>query len=191
MQRYTNTTYMSKVGKKPIVLPLGVQAEIRDGVFFVKGSRGEMKRSYPQKLLSVRVESGVVTLSPASKSERAYINWGTYRSHFFNMVKGVSEGWKKTLELVGVGYRAEIQGRDLVLTVGFSHPVKIVCPEGISFKLEKSIITVEGVDKELVGETSDKIRSVRPPEPYKGKGIRYTDEVVRRKAGKAAKTQVT
>lgn len=180
---------MSKVGKKPIALPPGVQAEVRDGFFLVKGPLGELKRLYPDKLLTVKVENGEVVLLPNSKSDKANVNWGTFRSHFFNMVKGVSEGWKKSLELVGVGYRAEIQGRDLVLTVGFSHPVKVTCPEGILFKLDKSIITVEGIDKELVGETSDKIRSVRPPEPYKGKGIRYTDEVVRRKAGKAAKTQ--
>jgi large subunit ribosomal protein L6 len=180
---------MSKVGKKPIVIPQGVQVDTQGGYFTVKGPKGELKRPYPEKLLTVKVEGDVVTLSPASKSERALVNWGTFRSHLFNMVHGVSEGWKKTLELVGVGYRAEIQGKDLVLAVGFSHPVKIACPEGITFKLEKSIITVEGQNKELVGEISDKIRSVRPPEPYKGKGIKYTDEVVRRKAGKAAKTQ--
>lgn len=180
---------MSKVGKKPIEIPQGVQVEVKDGFFMVKGSRGEAKRPYPDKLLSVKIENGIITVLPASKSERAYVNWGTFRSHFFNMVKGVSEGWKKSLELVGVGYRAEIRGSDLILTVGFSHPVKVKCPEKISFKVEKSIITVEGVDKELVGDISDKIRSVRPPEPYKGKGIKYTDEVVRRKAGKAAKTQ--
>lgn len=180
---------MSKVGKKPIAIPQGVQVDTQGGYFTVKGPKGELKRLYPEKLLTVKVEGDVVTLSPASKTERAFVNWGTFRSHLFNMVHGVSEGWKKTLELVGVGYRAEIQGKDLVLTVGFSHPVKIVCPEGITFKLEKSIITVEGPNKELVGEVSDKIRSVRPPEPYKGKGIKYTDEVIRRKAGKAAKTQ--
>jgi large subunit ribosomal protein L6 len=104
------------------------------------------------------------------------------------MVLGVSQGWKKELELVGTGYRAEVTGSTLVLTVGFSHPVKIEAPEKVSFKVEKSIITIEGIDKETVGETSAKIRAVRPPEPYKGKGIKYLDEVVRRKAGKAAKT---
>ncbi len=182
---------MSKVGKKPIIIPQDVRVEIGEGVFIARGPRGELKRTYPDKLLSVKVTENEVSLTPATKSERAYVNWGTFRSHFFNMIKGVSEGWKKTLELVGVGYRAEVQGRDLVLSIGFSHPVKVTCPEEISFKVEKSIITVEGVDKELVGQISDKIRSVRPPEPYKGKGIRYTDEVVRRKAGKAAKTQGT
>ncbi len=191
MPRYINTKHMSKIGKKPIIIPQGVEVDIKGNVFMVKGPKGELRRSYPEKLLSVKVAEGVVSLLPVSNSERARVNWGTFRSHFFNMIKGVSEGWKKTLELVGVGYRAEIQGRDLVLTVGFSHPVKVACPEGISFNLEKSIISVEGVDKELVGEISDKIRSVRPPEPYKGKGIRYTDEKVRRKAGKAAKTQGT
>lgn len=180
---------MSKIGKKPIDIPQGVEVNVQGDIFTAKGPKGELKRSYPQKLISVKVEGNVVTLAPVSKSEKAYMNWGTFRSHFYNMVKGVSDGWKKTLELVGVGYRAELQGRDLVLTVGFSHPVKINCPEGISFGIEKSVISVEGVDKEAVGDISDKIRSVRPPEPYKGKGIRYSNEVVRRKAGKAAKTQ--
>ena len=105
------------------------------------------------------------------------------------MIQGVSKGWQKSLELVGVGYRAEVQGNDLVLTVGYSHPVKVTAPEGITFKVEKSIITVSGANKESVGDVSDKVRSIRPPEPYKGKGIKYIDEEVRRKAGKAAKTQ--
>jgi len=180
---------MSKVGKKPIVIPQGVQIDTQGGYLSVKGPKGELKRPYPERLLSIKIEGDAATVAPISKSERALVNWGTFRSHLFNMIKGVSEGWSKTLELVGVGYRAEIQGKDLNLTVGFSHPVKIACPEGITFKLEKSIITIEGQDKELVGEISAKIRSVRPPEPYKGKGIKYTDEVIRRKAGKAAKTQ--
>lgn len=180
---------MSKVGKKPIEVPSGVTAEVKGDLFWVKGPRGELGRKFPDRLLKVNVQPGLVTLELLSKSERAFVNWGTYRSHFYNMVKGVAEGWKKTLELVGVGYRAEVAEGNLVLTVGFSHPVKIQCPEGITFKVEKSIITVEGANKELVGEISDKIRSVRPPEPYKGKGIKYGGEVVRRKAGKAAKTQ--
>ena len=180
---------MSKVGKKPVEIPQGVKIEDKDGIFTVSGPKGELFRKYPEKLLSIKIESDFATIVPISKTEKAFVNWGTYRSHLANMVKGVTEGWKKTLELVGVGYRAEVQGSDLVLAVGFSHPVKILCPEGITLKVEKSIITVEGIDKERVGETADKIRSVRPPEPYKGKGIKYTDEIIRRKAGKAAKTQ--
>ena len=180
---------MSKIGKKPILLPSGVDVSVKDGLIVVKGPKGELTKKYPNKLIGITVDSGWIKVAPLSRSERAHVNWGTFRSHINNMVKGVSEGWTKSLELVGVGYRAEIQGNDLVLTVGYSHPVKVTSPEGINIKVEKSIITVEGANKELVGEISDKIRSVRPPEPYKGKGIKYTDEVIRRKAGKAAKTQ--
>jgi large subunit ribosomal protein L6 len=180
---------MSKVGKKPVEIPQDVKIEDKGNVFVVTGPKGELSRKYPDRLLSIKIGPDSALIVPISKTEKAFVNWGTYRSHLANMVKGVKEGWKKTLELVGVGYRAEVQDRDLVLTVGFSHPVKILCPEGITFKVEKSIITVEGIDKERVGETADKVRSVRPPEPYKGKGIKYTDEIVRRKAGKAAKTQ--
>jgi len=179
---------MSKIGKKPIILPQEVEARVEDGVFVVSGPKGELKRAYPIKLISVKIENGEVVLEPISKSEAAKMCWGTFRSHFNNMVLGVTEGWKKSLELVGVGYRAEVRDKDLYLTIGYSHQVKIVCPEGITFKVEKSIITVEGADKEKVGDVADKIRSKRPPEPYKGKGIKYLNEVVRRKAGKAAKT---
>ena len=112
---------------------------------------------------------------------------GTYRSLLANMVNGVTEGWSRRLELVGTGYRADTTGKILNLTVGFSHPVKVDAPEGISFKVEKSDILVEGIDKVVVGQTAAKIRGIRPPEPYKGKGIRYKEEIVRRKPGKAAK----
>ncbi len=170
-------------------IPQGVEVVLSDSVLTVKGPKGEISRSYPGKLVEIKIENGIGIVSPVSKSEKALVNWGTTRAHFANMVEGVTSGWKKSLELVGVGYRSELKGNDLVLTVGYSHPVKVVCPEGIQFKIEKSIITVEGINKELVGNISDKIRSVRPPEPYKGKGIKYVDEVIRRKAGKAAKTQ--
>ena len=179
---------MSKIGKQPITIPQGVQVEDKDGVLSVKGPKGDLTRNYPKNLLEVKIETDKITVSPRSKTERATMNWGTYRSHFSNMIKGVTDGWKKSLELVGVGYRAEVRESDLVLTVGFSHPVKISSPEGISFKVEKSIITIEGINKETVGDIADKVRSVRPPEPYKGKGIKYLDETIRRKAGKAAKT---
>ena len=180
---------MSKVGKKLILIPEGVHVETKADVILVKGPRGEIERKFPVRLLSITVQDGMASVKPISKSEKALVVWGTTRSHLANMVVGVTDGWKKSLELVGVGYRAEVSGKDLTLTVGFSHPVKISCPEGISFKVEKSIVSVEGIDKEIVGQVADKIRSVRPPEPYKGKGIKYVDEIVRRKAGKAAKTQ--
>lgn len=179
---------MSKIGKQPIIIPQGVSVEDKDGVLSVKGPKGELSRSYPTKLLELKIEADKIVVAPRSKTEKAAMNWGTYRSHIFNMVKGVSEGWSKSLELVGVGYRAEVSDGNLVLTVGFSHPVKINSQEGISFKVEKSVITIDGINKETVGAVADKVRSVRPPEPYKGKGIKYFGEVVRRKAGKAAKT---
>jgi len=180
---------MSKVGKKPVLIPSGVEVADTGTLFVVKGPKGELTRKYPSRLLSLKIDKNSASIFPKSKSESAYINWGTYRSHLNNMVKGVCEGWKKSLELVGVGYRAELEGRNLLLTVGYSHPVRIVCPEGITFSVEKTVINIEGIDKELVGLIADKIRSVRPPEPYKGKGIKYVDEIIRRKAGKAAKTQ--
>lgn len=180
---------MSRIGKKAIEIPQGVEVSVENGQFIVKGRLGEMKRDYPARMLSVKVEDNKVFVSPVSKTEQTGVFWGTFRSHFNNMIQGVSKGWQKSLELVGVGYRAEVQGNDLVLTVGYSHPVKVTAPEGITFKVEKSIITVSGANKESVGDVSDKVRSIRPPEPYKGKGIKYIDEEVRRKAGKAAKTQ--
>ena len=128
-------------------------------------------------------------VSALNKDLKTKAMHGTTRALIANMVKGVTEGWSKGLELVGTGFRAETSGKQLTLNVGFSHQVKIDAPEGITFRVEKSDITVEGQDKELVGLVADKIRSVRPPEPYKGKGIKYKDEVIRRKAGKAAKAQ--
>ena len=130
---------------------------------------------------------GNLLISSKDKSKLGRALYGTIRSLVSNMVKGVSQGWSKTLELVGTGYRAEVSGDTLVLSVGYSHPVKIEAPKGITFKVMKNEVTVEGVDKELVGQISARIREVKPPEPYKGKGISYKGEKIRRKAGKAAK----
>ena len=127
----------------------------------------------------------LVTLKKESKIARSV--WGTTRMLIANNIKGVTEGWKKQLELVGTGYRSEVAGNTLVLTVGYSHPIKVEAPEGITFKVEKSVINVEGIDKQIVGQVSADIRSCRPPEPYKGKGVKYVGEYIRRKAGKAAK----
>jgi large subunit ribosomal protein L6 len=176
---------MSKIGKQPIVLPEGVKAEISDREIVVSGSRGSLKRKLPRGV-EINQKDGLLIVS--IKSESLMAIFGTIRVLVANMVKGVSVGWTKQLELVGTGYRAEVSGKTLVLTVGYSHPVKIEAPEGIDFKVEKTIITVEGMDKELVGQIAATIREVRPPEPYKGKGIKYVDEVIRRKAGKVAKT---
>lgn len=179
---------MSKIGKKPISIPETVKVEIDNKVVKVSGSLGVWEKSVPRQV-TVKVSEGLVVLSikkPDIKSKQLF---GTWRSLLANAVKGVSEGWTKTLELVGTGYRAEVQGDSLILTVGYSHPVKISAPSGIKFNVVKTEIYVTGFDREVVGEVAAKIRAVRPPEPYKGKGIRYSDEVVRKKPGKAAKTE--
>lgn len=177
---------MSRIGKLPIKLPEGVSLEIERSTVSVKGPKGELEKKYPRELM-IEEKDGVLTVSVKKETPKSKALHGTFRSLIANMVKGVSEGWKKELELVGTGYRAEVTGNKLILAIGYSHPVEIEAPEGITFKVEKSDLTVEGIDKEVVGEISAKIRAVRPPEPYKGKGIKYKDEVVRRKPGKAAR----
>ena len=178
---------MSKIGKQPVILPEGVSAEVAGQTVKIKGPKGELTLKYARGI-NVEVKGGSVIVTTKGKTKQASANFGTTRAHIANMVLGVTEGWKKQLELVGTGYRAEVSGNTLVLTIGLSHPVKIEAPEGVSFGVEKSIISVSGSDKEAVGQVSANIRAVKPPEPYKGKGIKYLDEVVRRKAGKAAKT---
>lgn len=178
---------MSKIGKQPVKLPAGVSIETTPGEIKIKGPKGELSRKIPPSV-GVGVKDGAILVSSKEGTKQAKSTFGTIRSIIANMVVGVTEGWSKQLELVGTGFRAEVQGRALILTIGFSHPVTIEVPEGITFKVEKSIITIDGADKELVGQIAANIRAVRPPEPYKGKGIKYLDEVVRRKAGKAAKT---
>lgn len=187
---------MSRIGKKPILIPAGVKLKVEKGKIIVKGPKGELSQELQP---SVRVEERdgkiFVDIEPeAIKKEkgrgkqfdRLKAFWGLTRAIIANMVKGVTEGYEKKMEMVGIGYRAKLDGGDLVLEVGFSHPVKVRCPLQINFALEKNIITVSGIDKQLVGEIAATIRRVRPPEPYKGKGIKYIDEVVRRKAGKKA-----
>lgn len=175
---------MSKIGKAPVLLPQGVTFVNEGHEVVVSGPKGTIKRKFPREISFENKENQILVSLKNPLKENLF---GTSRALINSMVKGVSEGWSKQLELVGTGYRAETDGGTLTLTVGFSHPVKIAAPEGISFKVEKSLITVEGADKEVVGQISANIRSVRPPEPYKGKGIKYLGEVIRRKAGKAAK----
>ena len=185
MQNFIN---MSRIGKLPVQLPEGVEIKVEGNLVKVKGAKGQLEKNLPETI-KVKVEDGQVSIASDGKGKNSKALWGTYRSHLANMVHGVSEGWEKKLEMVGTGYRAKLDGKDLELTVGFSHPVEVKVPEGITFSVEKTIITVAGVDKELVGQVAARIRSIRPPEPYKGKGIRYVDEEVRRKPGKAAKTE--
>lgn len=179
---------MSRIGKLPVILPETVEISVSDGTVYIKGPKGEIKRKLPREI-NIEVDKKEVLIKPKGDSKTTRAMHGTWRALVANMVKGVSEGWSKQLELVGTGYRAEGSERDLTLAIGYSHPVKMEAPEGITFTIQKTLITVEGVDKELVGQVAAKIRDVRPPEPYKGKGIKYIDEIVRRKPGKAAKTQ--
>ncbi|MBI1957365.1 MAG: 50S ribosomal protein L6 [Candidatus Niyogibacteria bacterium] len=174
---------MSRLAKKPIPIPAGVATEFRDGVFGVKGPKGELKRSIPRNL-ALEISGSEITIRPVSEGRRGRIFSGTYASHVKNMLDGVSKGFEKKLEIEGVGFRAELKGSSLSLNVGLSHPVVVPPRAGISFKVEKNAITVSGADKEAVGDEAARIRRVREPEPYKGTGIRYAGEVIRRKSGK-------
>lgn len=178
---------MSRIGKLPVEVPSGVETTQDGRDITITGPKGSLKLRLPKSIEVERVDGSLI-VKTGSNSKLGRSLHGTTRALIANMVKGVTEGFTKQMELVGTGYRALVEGKDLVLIVGYSHPVKITPPEGIEFKVEKSVITVTGIDKEVVGQTCAKVRSVRPPEPYKGKGILYLGEVVRRKAGKAAKT---
>ena len=177
---------MSRIGKQLITIPTGVTVTVDAVSITVKGPKGELKRPL-NRIVTVVVENNTVTLSvrkPDEKSERSL--WGTWGAHIVNMIQGVTEGFKKELEINGVGYRVAMQGKDLKLEVGFSHPVIFLVPAGVQASVEKNIITLVSFDKELLGTTAAELRAVRKPEPYKGKGIKYVSEIIRRKAGKTA-----
>ncbi len=177
---------MSRIGKKPIQIPAGVTAEITNSVIKVKGPKGELFRALPARI-KVTIIDGVISVfvaNPEDKKERSL--WGAYAAHINNMIEGVTNGFKKDLEINGVGFRVAMQGKDLKLEVGFSHSVIFKIPDGVTASVEKNIIKLESIDKEMLGQTASELRSVKKPEPYKGKGIKYTDETIRRKAGKTA-----
>lgn len=176
---------MSRIGKSPISLPDGVDVTVADSTVHVKGPKGSLSQSFDSHI-SVSVDDGVVTVARDNDERSARALHGLTRALINNMVVGVSEGYSKELTAVGVGYRASLKGGQLELLVGFSHPVTVDAPEGITFEVpEPTKIIVSGIDKQMVGQVAANVRAVRPPEPYKGKGIRYKDEHVRRKAGKA------
>ena len=178
---------MSRIGNKVIVLPAGVEITNNDNLVTVKGPKGELTRTF-SKDIEIRVEGTEVTLHRPNDSKEMKTIHGTTRALLNNMVTGVSEGFKKELEMRGVGYRAQLQGSKLVLAVGKSHPDEVEAPEGITFELPTpTTIVVSGISKEVVGQTAAYVRSLRSPEPYKGKGIRYVGEYVRRKEGKTGK----
>jgi large subunit ribosomal protein L6 len=180
---------MSRIGKLPISVQKGVQVEVQGQDVRVKGPKGELSRTFPQGV-TVNLDDGTLTVGRADDTKRTRALHGLARSLLNNMVIGVSDGYTRTLELQGVGYRATQAGQKISLAVGYSHPVEVDPPDGIALEVEGNTkVHVRGIDKELVGQVAANIRKVRPPEPYKGKGIRYLDERVRRKAGKAGKAK--
>lgn len=178
---------MSRIGNKVVVLPAGVEIKQDGNNITVKGPKGELTRELSSDI-KMNIEGNEVTFTRPNDSKEMKTIHGTTRANFNNMVVGVSEGFQKALELIGVGYRAQVQGNKLTLNVGYSHPVEMTAPEGVTFEVPANTqVIVKGINKEVVGELAANIRGVRPPEPYKGKGIRYVGEFVRRKEGKTGK----
>jgi len=178
---------MSRIGKRPIAIPSGVKVSLQDGQLFVEGPKGKLQRTCPEGA-NVSISENEITVELPPQKRRDTSAQGLIRTLINNMVVGVSEGFSRNLEIVGVGYRADLKGDKLNLALGYSHPIEYPLPEGITVDVEKQTkLTVKGIDKELVGATAAKIRSLREPEPYKGKGIRYSDERVLIKAGKTGK----
>ena len=176
---------MSRIGKAPIDLPTGIEVKYDNNTVEVKGPKGSLSQAIDPRI-GVSIDDGVLTVSRDSDDREVRALHGLSRALIANMVLGVSDGYSKELQAVGVGYRGALKGKTLELQVGYSHPVAIEAPEGITFEVpEPTKFIVSGIDKQLVGQVAANIRAVRPPEPYKGKGIRYADEYVRRKAGKA------
>ena len=179
---------MSRIGRRPIPVPAGVEVAIEDRTVRVKGPKGELSHTLTDPIRVERDEDGSVVVVRPDEERRSKELHGLSRTLVANMVEGVTNGFQKSLEINGTGYRVTAKGRDLEFALGFSHSVTVTAPEGITFTVEKpTLFHVSGIDKQLVGETAANIRKLRPPEPYKGKGIKYTDEVIRRKAGKAGK----
>lgn len=175
---------MSRVGKYPVPLPQGVTAEVKGDHVAVKGKMGNLALDVPAEV-EVKVADGKVAVTMRQDTTRSRVLWGTTRNNINNMVKGVTEGFKEVLEIEGVGFRAALQGKDLVLQIGFSHEVKFHIPEGITIKVDKqTVLTITGIDRQKVGQVAAEIRGLKRPEPYKGKGIHYVGERIRRKEGK-------
>ena len=179
--------FMSRVGKKPVVIPSGVTVELKDETLKIKGPKGELSLAVHPKVTIAHTDSklNVSVKHPDVKAEKAL--WGLFRALINNMVVGVTTGFSKVLEINGVGYKAAVTGTKLVMSLGYSHPIEMEIPKGLEAKLEKNVLTITGIDRQLVGQFAAEIRSQREPEPYKGKGIKYSDETIRRKAGKVVK----
>ena len=176
---------MSRIGKQPIQIPKTVLATLDGNMLRMKGPRGEVSRLFKRDI-KISINDGEIRLEPIRHTLFSKALWGTYASHIKNMALGTAQGFEKKLIIEGVGFRAEVSQKKLVLQVGFSHPVEVKIPEGITLTAEKNVLTIQGADKELVGQFAAYIRSIKKPEPYKGKGIKYKDEIIRRKQGKKA-----
>ncbi len=175
---------MSRVGKMPISIPSGVDLKIGAEVIEVKGPKGVLTLA-THPAIAVNVENNMISVNPVEDTRIARQQHGLRRTLLANAVTGVTKGFEKSLDVIGVGYKVNLQGNTIVLNVGFSHPINFVLPAGIQAKVENTKVTISGCDKQVVGEVAAQIRRVRPPEPYKGKGIKYSDETIRRKAGKS------
>lgn len=179
---------MSRVGEKPIIIPEGVKVQIEGNIFTVEGPKGKLTKKIPSEIKVEVKEKEIIVKRPSSEKFYKSLH-GLSRSLLANMIQGVSEGFSKSLEIIGVGYKANLKDNKLILSLGFAHPIEFPIPQGIEIKVEKGTqITVSGADKGLVGEIASDIRALKPPEPYKGKGIRYKGEYIKRKVGKAAVT---
>ncbi len=177
---------MSRIGKKTIIIPSGVDVKVDGSLVIVKGPKGELQQEI-HKIITLEINDNKIDVKvPNEEANDQKALWGLFRTLINNMIVGVTEGFEKKLEINGVGYKASMNGQKLVLNVGYSHPVEFNIPEGINCKVEANVVTIAGSNKQLVGEVAANIRKVRKPEPYKGKGIKYSDEIIRRKAGKAA-----
>ncbi len=174
---------MSRIGKKPIKIPEKVKVTIEGQKVLVEGPKGKLERKFRPEI-GVKIENNEIVVFPKIETKKTKALWGTTRQIIFNMVEGVTKGFEKKLEIKGLGYKAQLEGKTLILHVGFSHPVKVEIPEGINVSVEKNIISVSGIDKELVGQVAAKIKQVKPAEPYKEKGIKYVGEKIRRKVAK-------
>lgn len=176
---------MSRIGRKLVPVPKGVSVTAKDGKYVVKGPKGELSRDLPGGI-SFKIEGDKLTVERADDSKENRSKHGLIRANIANMVKGVTDGWVRELEINGVGYRAEVTGQTLTMALGYSHPVVFMLPKGVGAKVDKNKIVLSGSDKDVLGQTAAKVRELRPPEPYKGKGVKYAEEVIKRKTGKAA-----
>jgi large subunit ribosomal protein L6 len=178
---------MSRIGRKPLAVPKGVTLIQKDGRYGVKGPKGELTKELPAGI-TIKAEKDRLQVNRADDSRELRAKHGLVRAHLANMVKGVTDGWTRELEINGVGYRAEVAGDTVTMQLGYSHPVVFKLPKAVTAKVEKNRVTLTSPDRDILGQTAAKVRELRPPEPYKGKGVKYVEEVIKRKAGKAGAT---